>query len=621
MAHSQTAKEPEEEFLNTLFSLGYRIVKKIFLEFVPEGPREVGNVFLEVVDSLVGETTKNTQSSHHHSTVQVAKNINSHSPMKTTPRSPTVSPLLGNTVVSSTCDHNGGIVSSAKDGIKVIIPKGTTKEGDSVTFSIAASLCGPFVLPSRCQADLASPYYWIGVTESYHFKKPVRVKFEHYGACVPSHYQLLTCEDDDVSYTMRPVDYELSFEVEDDVSLCTFQTNHFCSYCLFHCCKDPNINRIGAYYLKPENFQILDQFRVEIWFSFPISHCLKRNEELYSRKGMILDTSCVFEASSDKDSTSYFGLKYDRYVEGWCVDHLRSIEVQTKDINFFNLYTNVEDLFAHEENALFPPRFIINVIKQPEYTADLNINIEVSLSKAEGRKSVDSAMFKLFVPVSAMTMRTSSRNIDHHYCDKNKPTLEELLKFSSKISMYWKKIACILGISLDRIDRVEHNCQTSADKVCDMFSVWLHTRKSPCWCHFISALYEVGLNEVAEQAKLCLESSYGAVASPAMTEDSLKNKEYTLEHVPNLYELERLLKDIPNDDLNFFTICLLPKESSIQVIKQIRRSNGSKEDNMNKIWRAFLKERDPSWTKVHKALKEADCDDLAELVEACFLPL
>ena len=184
-----------------------------------------------------------------------------------------------------------------------------------------------------------------------------------------------------------------------------------------------------------------------------------------------------------------------------------------------------------------------------------------------------------------------------------------------------EKIACILGISLDRIDKIERNCPTSAGKVCNMFSVWLFTQKSPCWCHFISALYEVGLNEVAEQAKLYLESSYGAVASPDMTEDNLKNKEYTLEHVPTLYELERLLKDIPNDDLNFFTICLLPKESAIQVIKQIRRSNGSKEDNMNKIWRAFLKERDPSWTKVHKALKEADYDDLAELVETCFLPL
>ena len=261
------------------------------------------------------------------------------------------------------------------------------------------------------------------------------------------------------------------------------------------------------------------------------------------------------------------------------------------------------------------------MIKQLESTADLNINVKVSLSKAEGRKSVDSTMFRLFVPVSAVTMRTSSHNIDHHYCDTNKPTLEELLKFSSKISMYWKKIAYILGILLDRIDRIERNGQTSAGKVCNMFSVWLFTQKSPCWCHFISVLYEVGLNEVAEQAKLCLESSYGAVASPDMIEDSLKNKEYTLEHVLNLYELERLLKDIPNDDLNFFTICLLPKESAIQVIKQIRRCNGSKEDNMNKIWRAFLKERDPSWTKVHKALKEADCDDLAELVEACFLPL
>ena len=139
MAHSQSAKEPVEEFLNILCSLGYRIVNQIFLEFVPKPIARTRNAFLGVIDSLVGETTENTQSSvkvsHHHSTVQIARKINSHSP-----RSPTVSPLLGSSVVSSTCDHNGGIVSSIKDGIKVIIPKGTIKEENSVTFSIAESL-------------------------------------------------------------------------------------------------------------------------------------------------------------------------------------------------------------------------------------------------------------------------------------------------------------------------------------------------------------------------------------------------------------------------------------------------------------------------------------------------
>ena len=102
---------------------------------------------------------------------------------------------------------------------------------DLVTFHIATGLFGPFVLPSKCQA---SPYYWIGVnvSGSYHFQKPVQVEFEHFGACDPSHYQLLCCEDDDESYTMQPVDYELSFSVRGNISWCTFHTNHF--LCVLH---------------------------------------------------------------------------------------------------------------------------------------------------------------------------------------------------------------------------------------------------------------------------------------------------------------------------------------------------------------------------------------------------
>ena len=399
---------------------------------------------------LAGKTTENTQ------ILTKMKKINSHplqKPKITKQRSQMVCPLSGSSVVSSTCNHNeeinspkdgikatsdfpemlplrnleinsdisgsydysGGTLTSKDGDLKLTIPKGAIRKGDSVTFSIATSLFGPFVLPSQRQVDLVSPYYWIGVTESYCFHKPVQVEFEHFAvvtACDSSHYQLLTCKDDDMSHIMRPVDCELRFDNE---SRCTFYTDHFCSYCLYHKCEDPITNRIGAFFLKPKNFQILDQFTVEIWFSFSIGHCLKRNEELYTRKGMVLDTngSNTFEASCDKDSTSYFALNYDKYVKGWCVDHFRSTEVQTKTINFYNLYTNVEDLLAHEENELFPPRFVINVIKQTGCTADLNLNINVSLCKAQGKKSIDSTTFKLFVPVSA---NTSSHVLKDHYC-------------------------------------------------------------------------------------------------------------------------------------------------------------------------------------------------------------
>ena len=86
------------------------------------------------------------------------------------------------------------------------------------------------------------------------------------------------------------------------------------------------------------------------------------------------------------------------------------------------------------------------------------------------------------------------------------------------------------------------------------------------------------------------------------------------------HQLKMFLNDVPDCDLRYFITRLLPKDSPVKVIKDIRHgtSGGSKEDNIKKICQAFLKERDPSWSKVHKALKDTKCDDLAELVEASF---
>ena len=139
-----------------------------------------------------------------------------------------------------TFDHNGGTLCSKDGDLRLTIPRGAIKICDLVKLSVSVSLYGPFVLPSTCQADLTSPYYWIGVSRSYQFRKPIDVEFEHFGACDPSHYQLLCCEDDDESYIMQPVNYELNFSVRGDILLCKFQSCHFCSYCLFHACKDPH---------------------------------------------------------------------------------------------------------------------------------------------------------------------------------------------------------------------------------------------------------------------------------------------------------------------------------------------------------------------------------------------
>ena len=123
-------------------------------------------------------------------------------------------PLPSKTILTSTCDHNGGVI-TIKDGLKISIPKNAIRVGDVITFYVALSLYGPFILPLE---HLASPYYWIGVsgssTGSYHFQKPIEVEFEQYRACNnPSHYQLLSCEGNDKTYTMQPVNKVLEFTV------------------------------------------------------------------------------------------------------------------------------------------------------------------------------------------------------------------------------------------------------------------------------------------------------------------------------------------------------------------------------------------------------------------------
>ena len=309
--------------------------------------------------------------------------------------------------ISGSCDHNGRILTSKDGDLKLTIPEGAIKEGDLVTLSLASDLYGPFVLPSKRQADVVIPYYWIGVSGSYHFQKPVQVEFQHFAvvtACDPSHYQLLCCEDDDESYTMQPaVSCNPKFTVQDDISWCAFYTDHFCLYCLLHGCKDPGISRITALYLKTENYQYLTHFTAEIWFSLNINHCLRRNEELYTKQGLILDhtCSCNFKAACDKDNTSYFTLIYPEEVNGWDVEHSRSKIIETKDINFYNNYTDKEHLKRNEENSLFPECFIVNVTKESGCNTDLNREIIVTLRKNEG-KIQESIPFQHFVQISGM---------------------------------------------------------------------------------------------------------------------------------------------------------------------------------------------------------------------------
>ena len=308
-------------------------------------------------------------------------------------------PLSHTSTTSLLCDHNGGVLISKDGDLKVTIPEGAIKDDDLVTLSTASHLYGPFLLPPKYQAGVVSPYYWIGVSESYHFQKPVQVEFQHFAvvtACDPSHYQLWCCEDDDESYTMRQADgCSLEFTVQDDISWCTFYTDHFCSYCLLSGCEDPIINRIAAICLKSKDSQ---RFTREIWFSFPINQCFNRNKELYTKRGMVEDDNCkhIFEAPCDKSSTKFFALVYCHDFDGWDVKHCRSEKIKTKEINFYNHYKTMEELKTIEDNSLFPPRFIITVTKKSECNADLNTEIKIALHENEG-EILESIQFPFFI--------------------------------------------------------------------------------------------------------------------------------------------------------------------------------------------------------------------------------
>ena len=587
-------------------------------------------------------------------------------------------------------DHNGGIITSGHGDLRITIPENAIRIGDDVIICISTSLYGPYNLPVHSQTDLTtvrcSPYYWIGVSGSYRFSKPIQVEFEHFGACDPSHYQLLCCEDDDKSYTMKPVEYELSFTVRDDISWSTFQTYRCCSYCLFHKCKDHvGLHRIAALYLKPADLGQHDNFTVQIWFSFPIRHCLKRNKELYTKKGLILDDdcSCTFISPSDQSCKNYFELSYHQSVIGWSIRNLRFTIIQTEQVNFYNYYTDVDTLIANENISQFPPRFILGVTKNSDCKDHLNSQIKVSLvyDNVDKTKSV---YFELFVPRRLPSIKQYATNVScgkypipSHRCEETAPKLSNLIRYSDRVLYYWEEIAILLGIE-KKIAVINRNNQQGEKKCLAMFNHWLESTASPCWCHFIQALYDVGLNGVAEEAiadifispatetvqpleinvqeelipaeqlkplenSKLLESksvppsdvkvetaqtyfegnkSVLTMTPPSISEGSSEIINDTL----NLDELNRYLQHIPDNTstLDYFIFRLFLNkgtDSGVNVIKDIKCNSRSlsKEDKVKKVCEAYLTVKNPSWTEVHRALEDAKCNDLATFVKAIFL--
>ena len=282
-----------------------------------------------------------------------------------------------------------------------------------------------------------------------------------------------------------------------------------------------------------------------------------------------------------------------------------------------------------------------HVVKSSKCTTDLNANIIISLYDDEG-KQVNSTQFKIFVPISVLTptgvsvsdCTAKSPIIGHHCCENNKPKLVDLSKYKTNISNHWKEVALNLGIPEDIFSTIDTNYPILEDKCHYMFKTWLDTTISACWCQLIKALCarDVGLQRVANEMKEHI--MYDSASTTLSDEKELFLRDISecklvgnelKEHITydsanttlsdGKDEKELFLRDIPECKLNHIITCLLPKQRAINVIKDIKCNPGSKEDNIKKVYEEFLKQEDPSWAKIHRTLKEAECDDLAEIFE------
>ena len=50
---------------------------------------------------------------------------------------------------------------------------------------------------------------------------------------------------------------------------------------------------------------------------------------------MKVDLSYIFNVSCEKNSKSFFTLKYDELIDGWNMDNSLSTEIHAKEVNFY----------------------------------------------------------------------------------------------------------------------------------------------------------------------------------------------------------------------------------------------------------------------------------------------
>ena len=167
----------------------------------------------------------------------------------------------------------GGLMVIEEYGVMVNVPSGAIEDNCVVEIQAAASLFGPFDIPSDCRP--VSAYVWIGA--NYTFKKPVKIELEHHADIsnsdnISEFCILKACCAKCNSHHHKMHEITEDYIISD--SFCTLYTDHFCSYCL--AAKSTQIpDRIVAYHYLPEGYESMDKFRVELCFCYDLDYCKK----------------------------------------------------------------------------------------------------------------------------------------------------------------------------------------------------------------------------------------------------------------------------------------------------------------------------------------------------------
>ena len=180
-------------------------------------------------------------------------------------------PLTDSDTTSIHFTSTGGVMAIEEYGVTVNVPSGAIEDHHIVEIQAAASLFGPFNIPSDYHP--VSAYVWIG--SNYTFRKQIEIEFEHHADISNSASRLCILK---ACYTNCNSDHPVMQETTEDYdirdSFCILYTNHFCSYCF--AAKGIKVpDRIVAYHYLPEDYESVDKFRAEVCFCYDLNCCKK----------------------------------------------------------------------------------------------------------------------------------------------------------------------------------------------------------------------------------------------------------------------------------------------------------------------------------------------------------